>query len=307
MEAKPHSKTRRLPCGAHLPVTQFCLIWSSHGNARDAHNAGSPDPRPIYASPKKLRPIRPRGRPPPHRLCPLHLRPPMPSHADAPEPIIPGYIIERLLRTGGSASVYAAVHLHTGRRVALKVLRKEPAKKGCDSSPSHPRSAPVLKAVPFCRFLEGMRREATALQLLRHINIVLAEIYFETDDYACLAMQLASGGAAPLTQTPPIPPRLTAAHLGDLLDHINEHGPLSEAQIKRVLLQVLAGLSHAHNQGVAHLDLKVPSPHPHDCSAGRIPFPIRRMNFRDRRALAPDAAANTDHRLIAPTLTPRAA
>ena len=43
--------------------------------------------------------------------------------SEEPRPEIPGYRIERLLGSGGSGSVYAAVVNGTGRRVAIKTLR----------------------------------------------------------------------------------------------------------------------------------------------------------------------------------------
>ncbi len=84
------------------------------------------------------------------------------------------------------------------------------------------------------------RKEALALAKLNHPNIETVYEFGSQDDADFLAMELITGNS--------------------LKQKINE-GPLLEAEIVRLGLQLAEGLAAAHEQGVVHRDLK-PRPLP---------------------------------------------
>jgi serine/threonine-protein kinase len=104
---------------------------------------------------------------------------PVPWHAGADLPRIPGYDVEASLGRGGMGLVYKARHLRLNRLVALKMLLG-----GAYAGPSER-----------ARF----RREAEAVASLRHPNIV--QIYDVGDHEGCpyFTMELLEGGS--LAQT----------------------------------------------------------------------------------------------------------
>jgi serine/threonine-protein kinase len=127
------------------------------------------------------------------------------------------YAIVRELGAGGVGRVWEAVHAHTGRRVALKMLRARFA--------DDPRWAQ--------RFL----REARAVARIRHPNVV------EVLDM--------SVGRAPfivyeLLEGDGLDARLAAA----------PDGRLDVDAALRALVPVAAALSAAHAEGIVHRDLK---------------------------------------------------
>jgi len=84
---------------------------------------------------------------------------------------------------------------------------------------------------------------------IRHPNIVGLHEVFETDRHLCLVIELVRGG--------------------DLLEHLNGQGPLSEAAARSLMTQLLLALQYLHEQGIIHRDLKPDnvllapsSPHP---------------------------------------------
>jgi len=83
------------------------------------------------------------------------------------------YDIGRLLGRGGMGDVYEATHLPTGRRVALKVLRR-------------PRFGPAERA----RFL----REGQIAASIRHPRTVFVFAAEELDGVPVIAMELVAGG-----------------------------------------------------------------------------------------------------------------
>ena len=127
------------------------------------------------------------------------------------------YKIESLLGRGGSGSVFVALDLVSGMRVALKVLRS-----------TEPFGNPLRR-----RF----EREAQAIAQLDHPNIVRIHEYGYCDDggpYICLEL-------------------VDGVTLGVV---IVEGGPLPERESLRLMAQVADGLSAAHAQGIVHRDLK---------------------------------------------------
>ena len=114
-------------------------------------------------------------------------------------------------------TVYAAIDLQTGARVALKLMRPELAEDE--------------------RAVERFRREGAALAAVRHASVVqIREIGELPDGALYIAMELLDG-------------ETLAARLGRL-------GPMSAEQLLPVLLGLCDGLAAAHEAGVIHRDIK---------------------------------------------------
>jgi serine/threonine protein kinase len=128
----------------------------------------------------------------------------------------PNYQIVRKLGRGGMGIVYLATHVPSGRHVALKTIRPL-----VDHSPADRQ-----------RFL----REARILQQLDHPHIVAFQEMGESADSLFFVMDYVPGrNAAALLQA---------------------EGPLPIGRALDIACQLLAGLSHAHECGFVHRDVK---------------------------------------------------
>lgn len=130
------------------------------------------------------------------------------------------YRIENLLGVGGMGAVYRAVHLGTGRPVALKTILPDLVR--------HPEA------------LERFRREARAAGRLRHPNIV---------DVTDFGVAVASGTEIAY---------LVMEHLEGrtLRDLMHEAGALPAGRTVDIVEQIALALGEAHAAGVVHRDLK---------------------------------------------------
>ena len=125
------------------------------------------------------------------------------------------FVIHGPLGAGGMGEVYEAEDTRLHRRVALKVIRRDVA---CD---------PVRRA--------RLEREASAVAMLNHPNIVTVHSLDEHDGVLFITMELIEGST------------LAAAR--------PESGfPLE--QLLRVSMQLADALSAAHANGIVHRDLK---------------------------------------------------
>jgi serine/threonine protein kinase len=134
----------------------------------------------------------------------------------APGTVFADFQVVSVLGEGGFGAVYRAVHLRSGREVALKILRTEVA--------THPE---VVH-----RFL----REAEAVASLRHPNIVEAVAMGHHDNHPYLAMELLLGEP------------LTALMLRE--------GALPLERALAILVPVMSAVRSVHEQGIVHRDLK---------------------------------------------------
>lgn len=124
--------------------------------------------------------------------------------------------IDRELGRGAMAVVYAAHDIALDRRVAVKTLLPE-----MGDNPD---------------FLERFQREARTVAALQHQNIVAIHGVRSAGAITAIVMQLIDGRA---------------------LDAVlEEHSPLPTGVAGLVLAQVAAGLSHAHERGIVHRDVK---------------------------------------------------
>ncbi|PJJ64989.1 protein kinase domain-containing protein [Compostimonas suwonensis] len=129
------------------------------------------------------------------------------------------YRLGELLGSGGTASVFSAVEVSTGRPLALKILH------------------PHFSAYEAAR--EAFFREARAAEAMRHPNVV-AVLGVGTHDAAgvpsaWIAVELAEGVT--------------------LAERVETDGPLTVAQAVAVIEGVLLGLQAAHAAGVIHRDI----------------------------------------------------
>lgn len=126
------------------------------------------------------------------------------------------YRVEALLGVGSVGSVYRAVQRSTGRGVALKLLRPEVA--------AERKSA------------RRFQREAEAVRLMAHPNVVRVIDSGVVDQVPFLAMELLRG------------PTLQAV--------LRDQGPLPPARAVTIAEQIALGLGEAHRRGLVHRDLK---------------------------------------------------
>ena len=127
------------------------------------------------------------------------------------------YRPEGVAGRGGMASVYRAYDTELGRTVAVKILSAEYS--GSDHA------------------LERFRREARVLAALRHPGIVdIYDVRPLASGHPCLVMEWMEGGS--------------------LREKVDRHGPLPEAEVRPIALQISAALAAAQAKGVIHRDIK---------------------------------------------------
>ncbi|MBP6842583.1 MAG: serine/threonine protein kinase [Kofleriaceae bacterium] len=144
-----------------------------------------------------------------------------PLRAGADAPLAAGtragdYVIERPIGVGGMGEVYAGHHPVIGKKVAIKVLRRELA--------ARPEAA------------ERFMREARAVNQIDHANVVDVFALGRLDDGRLyLVMDLLDGEA---------------------LRAVVARGAVAPPRALAILGQVAAALDAAHAKGVVHRDLK---------------------------------------------------
>ncbi|MBN2723107.1 MAG: serine/threonine protein kinase [Deltaproteobacteria bacterium] len=127
------------------------------------------------------------------------------------------YKVERLLGGGGMGNVYLAKHMVIEKKVAIKVLHPELAKK-----------ASVGK-----RFLQ----EAKAASSIEHENIVQIMDYGKTEDgFTYMVMEYLQGM--------------------ELGNYIQKHGALDWKTARDIIIQVAKALGAAHARNIIHRDIK---------------------------------------------------
>lgn len=130
------------------------------------------------------------------------------------------YQVLEPLGSGGMARVYRAYHPQLNRYVAIKVLRPDLLEDDAFNGRFH--------------------REAQAVAALRHPNIVQVYDFDTQDDLTYMIMELLPGDT--------LHARLSQYRIR------SEHMPYGE--MVRILLDLLAGLDYAHQQGMIHRDIK---------------------------------------------------
>jgi len=140
------------------------------------------------------------------------------AHQPNPVSVLDGkYALLRELGSGGTGTVYEAENLIVGKKIAIKLMNAE-AFAERDSQ---------------ARFVA----EARAAARISHANVVdIHDLGVSRDGVPYIVMELLRGET--------------------LEDVIDTRGPLAPAYACELFLQVLAGLSAAHAQGIVHCDLK---------------------------------------------------
>lgn len=139
---------------------------------------------------------------------------------------IGNYLIGPTLGEGGFSTVKLGMHETTKERVALKILKNK-----------HKMTESIRKQV---------EREITAMLKIDHINCLkMKEVLWnatytkkngKTLDVILIVLELATGG--------------------ELFEFLSYTGYFGEPLARTYMLQLLSGLSHCHNKGIAHRDLK---------------------------------------------------
>lgn len=117
---------------------------------------------------------------------------------------------------GGMGGVYAAIDVRTGRRFAVKVLRKSLAKRR--------------------EFLKRFFREASAALNLRHPNIVSGIDVGEAEGFHFFVMEYVEGK--------------------DCDELVRVNGAFEPYEALKVVRDVTKALDYAHNKGFVHRDVK---------------------------------------------------
>ncbi len=132
--------------------------------------------------------------------------------------LVEKYRLDALVGIGGMGAVYSAVHLNTGRQIAVKIL------------------LPNL-AIGAPRLVELFEREARIVGRLKHENIVdIIDAGRTTENIAYIAMEWLEGYT--------------------LEEEIQWNGPLNLQRVSEILRQIAAALQESHTQHILHRDLK---------------------------------------------------
>jgi serine/threonine protein kinase len=126
------------------------------------------------------------------------------------------YVILERLAVGGMGIVYLGEHRQLRRRVAIKVLPL------------------ALAQDPW--FVEQFYREAQAIALLDHPNIIRAHDVDRDNNLHFLVMEYVDGAS--------------------LHDIVSRHGSMEPLRAAHYIRQAALGLQHAHEAGLVHRDIK---------------------------------------------------
>jgi serine/threonine-protein kinase len=129
---------------------------------------------------------------------------------------IGSWILDRELGHGGMGAVYEARHVTLGTRAAVKTISP-----GLDSTAT---------------FRERFHREANLQAQLRHPNVARVLDYVEDRGEWFLVIEYLDRGS--------------------LADRLDGGAPITQAQTLAWICQALAGLGHAHQNGIVHRDIK---------------------------------------------------
>ena len=143
------------------------------------------------------------------------------------------YEIRQVLGQGGFGITYLAEDIHLGKRVAVKeYLPRDFATRGVGSTVTPISSA---EAADYRWGLDRFLDEGRALARFEHPHLNKVHRFFKANETAYLVLEYIEGET------------LSAV--------LQREGRLSQAQVKRLLGEVLSGLEEVHGAGYVHRDL----------------------------------------------------
>lgn len=143
-------------------------------------------------------------------------RKPESGHEKTKSKKIGQYIIGKSIGEGTFGKVKQGMHIHTGEKVAVKILEKDKIQDVAD--------------------VERVAREIHILKIVRHPNVVQLYEIIETQKQLYLIMEFANGG--------------------ELFDFIVEQQRVDEKTACIFFQQIIAGVEYISKLGIVHRDLK---------------------------------------------------
>ena len=126
------------------------------------------------------------------------------------------FLLDKVIGRGSFGKVYMVTHKETGKRYAMKALRKDVVRQ--ENMVAHTKS------------------EKEILQKMEHPFIVGLHFAFQTADKLYLVLDFLSGG--------------------ELFHHLKSEGRFSESRAKLYTAEIGLALNHLHKNGVVYRDLK---------------------------------------------------
>ncbi|ORX94335.1 Pkinase-domain-containing protein [Basidiobolus meristosporus CBS 931.73] len=139
------------------------------------------------------------------------------------------YQFNKTLGAGSMGKVKLGVHIHTGEKVAIKVIPR-------NRRENHHKQSPEAIEKEENKEIRVIR-EAAIMSLLDHPNIVKMKEMIVHNHHYYLILEYVSGG--------------------QMLDYIISHGRLKEKQARSFARQICSALDYCHKNSIVHRDLKI--------------------------------------------------